>query len=140
MQIGRRGPSLERNRNKTYTRLGTTEDIHMEIVETNPMKQRSPTDGPRETFGSPWRNLDIICNFMFIIILFHYIIMLYFSILIILYLFQTSSNKNHTNNFFIIKQVHFKSIRRNFHYHYVIDVCTFLKKFMLVVRGIQNCV
>jgi hypothetical protein len=25
--------------------------------------QRSPTDGPRENFGGPWRNLDIICNF-----------------------------------------------------------------------------
>jgi hypothetical protein len=24
--------------------------------------QRSPTDGPRENFGGPWRNLDIICN------------------------------------------------------------------------------
>jgi hypothetical protein len=22
-----------------------------------------PTDGPRENFGGPWRNLDIICYF-----------------------------------------------------------------------------
>jgi hypothetical protein len=27
------------------------------------LKQRSPTDGPRENVGGPWRNLDIICNF-----------------------------------------------------------------------------
>jgi hypothetical protein len=27
------------------------------------LRQRLPTDGPRETFGGPWRNLDIICNF-----------------------------------------------------------------------------
>jgi hypothetical protein len=26
------------------------------------IEQRSPTDGPRENFGGPWRNLDIICN------------------------------------------------------------------------------
>jgi hypothetical protein len=25
--------------------------------------QLSPTNGPRENFGGPWRNLDIICNF-----------------------------------------------------------------------------
>jgi hypothetical protein len=54
-------------------------------------------------------------------------------------LFQTSSNKYHTNNFVIIKQVHFILIKWNFYDHYSIDVCTFLKKFMLVVRGIQNC-
>jgi hypothetical protein len=29
----------------------------------NALHQRSPTDGPRENFGGPWRNLDIICNF-----------------------------------------------------------------------------
>jgi hypothetical protein len=52
--------------------------------------------------------------FMFII-LFHYIIIL----------FQTSSNKYHTNNFVIIKQVHFVLIKWNFYYHYFIDVCTF---------------
>jgi hypothetical protein len=27
------------------------------------LEQRSPTGGPREKFGGPWRNLDIICNF-----------------------------------------------------------------------------
>jgi hypothetical protein len=27
------------------------------------LDQRSPTDGSRENFGGPWRNLDIICNF-----------------------------------------------------------------------------
>jgi hypothetical protein len=63
------------------------------------------------------------------IILFHYIIIL----------FQTSSNKYHTNNFVIIKQVRFILIKCNFYDHYFIDVCTFLKKIMLVVRGIQNC-
>jgi hypothetical protein len=25
--------------------------------------QRSPTGGPRENVGGPWRNLNIICNF-----------------------------------------------------------------------------
>jgi hypothetical protein len=39
-------------------------------METDPvsetlssLEERSPTDGPRENFGGPWRNLDIICNF-----------------------------------------------------------------------------
>jgi hypothetical protein len=27
------------------------------------LNQRSPTGCPRENFGGPWRNLDIICNF-----------------------------------------------------------------------------
>jgi hypothetical protein len=54
-------------------------------------------------------------------------------------LFQRSSNKYHSNNFVIIKQVHFILIKWNFYDHYFIDVCTFKKKFMLVVRGIQNC-
>jgi hypothetical protein len=66
--------------------------------------------------------------FMFVI-LFHYIIIL----------FQTSSNKYHANNFVLIKQVHFILIKWNFYDHYFIEVCTFLKKIMLVVRGIQNC-
>jgi hypothetical protein len=49
------------------------------------------------------------------IILFHYIIML----------FKTSSNKYHTNNFVIIKQVHFIIlIKWDFYDHYFIDVCT----------------
>jgi hypothetical protein len=43
-------------------------------------------------------------------------------------LFQTSSNKYHTNNIVIIKQVHFILIKCNFYYHYFIDVCSFLKK------------
>jgi hypothetical protein len=30
-------------------------------------------------------------------------------------------------------------LKWNFYDHYFIDVCTFLKKFMLVVRGIKNC-
>jgi hypothetical protein len=30
-------------------------------------------------------------------------------------------------------------IKWNFYDHYFVDVCTFLKKIMLVVRGIQNC-
>jgi hypothetical protein len=38
--------------------------------------QRSPTDGPRENFGGPWRNLDIICNFYV-----YYIVSLYFYII-----------------------------------------------------------
>jgi hypothetical protein len=62
------------------------------------------------------------------IILFHYIIIL----------FQTSSNKYHTNKFDIIKQVHFILIKWNFYDHYFIDVCPFKKKVMLVVRGIKN--
>jgi hypothetical protein len=84
--------------------------------------------GPRETLvvrGEMW-TLFAICMF---IILFHYIIIL----------FQTSSNKYYTNNFVIIKQVHFILIKWNFYDHYFIGVRTFLKKFMLVVCGIQNC-
>jgi hypothetical protein len=76
--------------------------------------------------GEIW---SLFAIFMFII-LFHYIIIL----------FQTSSNKYHTNNFVIIIQVHLIIIKLNFYDNYFIDVGTFLKKIMLVVRGIQNCV
>jgi hypothetical protein len=48
--------------------------------------------------------------------------------------FQTSSNKYHTNNFAIIKQVHFILIKWNFYDHYFIDVRTSLKKFILVAQ------
>jgi hypothetical protein len=91
------------------------------------LEHRSPTDGPRENFGVHGEIWTLVAIFMFII-LFHYVIML----------FQTSSNKYHTNNFVIIKQVHFILIKWNFYDHCFIDV-PFLKKFMLVVRGIQNC-
>jgi hypothetical protein len=64
--------------------------------------------------GETW---TLFAIFMFII-LFHYIIIL----------FQTSGNKYHTNNFVIIKQVHFILIKWNFYDHYFIDVCTFFKK------------
>jgi hypothetical protein len=64
--------------------------------------------------GEIW---TLFAIFMFII-LFHYIIIL----------FQTSSNKYQTNNFVIIKQVHFILIKLNFYDHYFIDVCTFLRK------------
>jgi hypothetical protein len=46
-----------------------------------------------------------------------------FIILFIILLFQTSSNKYHTNNFVIIKQVHFILIKWNFYDHFI-DVCT----------------
>jgi hypothetical protein len=62
--------------------------------------------------GEIW---TLFAIFMFIILL-NYIIIL----------FQTSSNKYHTNNFVIIKQVHL--IKWNFYDHYFIDVCTILKK------------
>jgi hypothetical protein len=64
--------------------------------------------------GEIW---TLFAIFMFNI-LFHYIIIL----------FQTSSNKYHTNNFVIIIQVHFILLKWNFYDHYFIDVCTFLKK------------
>jgi hypothetical protein len=75
--------------------------------------------------GEIW---TLFAIFMFII-LFHYILMQWRhwsqeSI----NLFQTSSNKYHTNNFVIIKQVHFILIKCNFYDHYFIYVCTFLKK------------
>jgi hypothetical protein len=64
--------------------------------------------------GEIWTLFSIfMCN-----ILFHYIMIL----------FQTSSNKYHTNNFVIIKQVHFILIKWKFYDHYFIDVCTVLKK------------
>jgi hypothetical protein len=77
--------------------------------------------------GEIW---TLFAIFMFII-LFHYIIIL----------FQTNSNKYHTNHFVIlvIKQVRFILIKWKFYDHYFIDVCAFIKKIMLVVRGIQNC-
>jgi hypothetical protein len=40
------------------------------------LEQRSQTDGPRENFGGPWRNLDIICNFYF-----YYTVSLYYYII-----------------------------------------------------------
>jgi hypothetical protein len=61
--------------------------------------------------GEIW---TLFAIFMFII-LFHYIIIL----------FRTSSNKYHTNNFVIIKQVHFILIKWDFCNNYFIDVCTF---------------
>jgi hypothetical protein len=99
-----------------------------------PLEQRSPTGGPRttdgqrENFGGPWRNLDIICNF-------------YVSYTVSLYSDSSSCHRHRIadNNFVIIKQVHFILIKWNFYDHYFIDVFTLFKKFMLVVRGIQNC-
>jgi hypothetical protein len=42
---------------------GTRCDLSRRIKRLCALVQRSPTDGPRETFGGPWRNLDIISNF-----------------------------------------------------------------------------
>jgi hypothetical protein len=64
--------------------------------------------------GEIW---TLFAIFMFII-LFHYINIL----------FQASSNKYHTNNFVIIKQVHFILLKWNFYYHCFIDASTFLIK------------
>jgi hypothetical protein len=33
------------------------------VTQVHPLEQRSPTDGPRENVGGPWRDLDIICSF-----------------------------------------------------------------------------
>jgi hypothetical protein len=72
--------------------------------------------------GDIW---TLFAIFMFIV-LFHYI-------LILLYVTDT-------NNFVIIKQVHFVLIKWNFYDHYVFYRCLYLfKKIMLVVRGIKNC-
>jgi hypothetical protein len=60
--------------------------------------------------GEIW---TLFAIFMFII-QFHYIIIL----------FQTNSNKYHTNNFVIIKQVHFILIKWDFYDHYFTDVFT----------------
>jgi hypothetical protein len=79
------------------------------------LEQRSPTGGPRETFGGPWRNLDIICN-----------LYVYYTVSLLYYFKQVATN--HTNNFFIIKQMHFILIKSNFYDHYFIDVCTFFEK------------
>jgi hypothetical protein len=46
------------------------------------LEQRSPTDGPRENFGGPWRNFDIICNFYV-----YYAVSLYYT-----YLKQAATN------------------------------------------------
>jgi hypothetical protein len=88
--------------------------------------------------GEMWKLFGI---FMFVI-LFHYILIPlrvtdtgWLTIFALLH----CSNKHHTNNFVIIKQVHFILIKWNFYDHYFLDVCTFIKKIMLVVRGIQNC-
>jgi uncharacterized membrane protein YhaH (DUF805 family) len=72
--------------------------------------------------GEIW---TLFAIFMFII-LFHYILI-------------RLHNKYHTNNFVIIKQVDFILMKLKFYDQYFIDVCTFLKKIMLVVRRIQNC-
>jgi hypothetical protein len=42
---------------------------HVQFLVSVPLAQRSPTggplttNGPRENFGGPWRNLDVICSF-----------------------------------------------------------------------------
>jgi hypothetical protein len=43
----------------------------------SPLDHRPPTDGPRENFGGPWRNLDIICNFYvyYTVSLYYYMIL-----------------------------------------------------------------
>jgi hypothetical protein len=79
--------------------------------------------------------------FMFII-LFHYILICHRVTdtgSLTIFALLRCSDKYHTNNFVIIQQVHFILIKWNFYDNYVIDVSIFLKKFMLVVRGIQNC-
>jgi hypothetical protein len=40
------------------------------------LDQRSPTDGQRENFGGPWRNVDIICN-----VYVYYTVSLYYYII-----------------------------------------------------------
>jgi hypothetical protein len=60
--------------------------------------------------GEMW---TLFAIFMFII-LFHYIIIL----------LQTNSNRYYTDNFVIIKQVHFILIKWNFYDRYFIDICT----------------
>jgi hypothetical protein len=104
-------------------------------TQMGPLDQRSTTggplitDGPRENFGGTWRNLDIICNLYV-----YYTVSLYSDAVTSLEtqesinLFQTSSNKYHTHNFVIIKQLLFILIKCNFYDHYFIDVCSFLKK------------
>jgi hypothetical protein len=64
---------------------------------------------------------------LFAMFMFYYIIIL----------FQTSSNKYHTNHFAIIKQVHFILIKWNFYDHYFMMFVPFKKKFMLVVREVR---
>jgi hypothetical protein len=79
-----------------------------------PLKQRSPTSGPRttdgsrENFGGPWRNLDIICNFYV-----YYTVSLYSDL---------SSCHRHriADNFHLITLHQIK-----FYDHYFTDVCTF---------------
>jgi hypothetical protein len=79
--------------------------------------------------------------FMFII-LFHYILIrlrVTDTGSLTIFALLRCSNKYHINNFVIIKQVYFILIKWNFYGCYFIDVCIFLKKLMLVVRGIKNC-
>jgi hypothetical protein len=51
-----------------------------------------------------------------------------FSIFMFIILFHYILIRLHTNNFVIIKQVHFILIKCSFYDHYFIDVFTFLKK------------
>jgi hypothetical protein len=51
------------------------------------LNQRSPTGGPRETFGGPWRNLDIICSFyVYYSVLLYSLYSLYINITLIILL------------------------------------------------------
>ena len=51
------------------------------------LEQRSPTGGPRENFGGPLRNLDIICNFyVYYTLLLYSLYSLYINITLIILL------------------------------------------------------
>jgi hypothetical protein len=74
--------------------------------------------------GDIW---TLFAIFMFII-LFHYILIrlrVTGTGSLTIFALLRCSNKYHTNNFVIIKQVHFILIKLNFYDHYFIDVCTF---------------
>jgi hypothetical protein len=89
--------------------------------------------------GEIW---TLFTMFMFIILFYYILIRVRVTDTGSLTIFASlrCSNEYHTNNFVIIKQVHFILIKWNFHDYHFIDVCTFFKKnFMLVARGIQNC-
>jgi hypothetical protein len=97
-----------------FSLAGTNED-----VTTLGLNQRSPTDGPRTTDGRE-RSLvvrgeiwTLFAIFMFII-LFHYILMrlrVTDTGSLTIFALLRCSNKYHTNDSVIIKQVHFILIK-----------------------------
>jgi hypothetical protein len=72
-------PKFNQNWNVSEKFLKLSNIKYHENLFNSTLIQRSPTDGPRENFGGPWRNLDIICNFYVYYTVSYFVIYLLYS-------------------------------------------------------------